>query len=193
MKHNFLIALRMTFLTLLITGIAYPLTVTGVAQLAFPRASNGSLVVREGRVVGSRLVGQGFESERYFHSRPSAAGENGYDAMASSASNLGPTSRRLTEDVTARVDDVIAAEPGAHRGEIPVDLVTSSGSGLDPDISPDAAMLQVTRVAQVRGLDDATVRSLVERTVKPRQFGLLGEPRVNVLELNLALDALSSP
>jgi len=192
MKRNLLIALRMTLLTLLVTGVVYPLAITGAAQLLFPRAANGSLIAQGGQVVGSHLVGQGFTSERYFHSRPSAAGENGYDAAASSASNLGPTSRDLIDAVTARVDDVLETEQGARRGKIPVDMVTSSGSGLDPDISPDAAMLQVARVAHVRGMDDAAVRELVERGVKPRQFGILGEPRVNVLELNLALDALSS-
>jgi K+-transporting ATPase ATPase C chain len=192
MKRNLLVALRMTFLTLLVTGVAYPLVITGVAQLAFPKAADGSLVVSGGRVVGSELIGQGFVSDRYFHSRPSAAGENGYDASASSASNLGPTSRDLIEAVSDRVDQVVATEQGVRRGDVPVDLVTSSGSGLDPDISPDAAMLQVARVARVRGLDRGAVRSLVEQRVKSRQLGVLGEPRVNVLELNVALDALSS-
>jgi K+-transporting ATPase ATPase C chain len=193
MRRNLLIALRMTLLTLLVTGVAYPLAVTGVAQLAFPRAADGSLVTRDGRAVGSELIGQGFESPRYFHSRPSAAGEHGYDASASSASNLGPTSRTLVQDVSGRVGAVLATEPGSRRGEVPVDLVTSSGSGLDPDISPAAARMQVARVAQARGLDEAEVGDLVERNVKARQFGVLGEARVNVLELNLALDALSSP
>lgn len=182
----------MTVLTLIVLGIAYPLAVTGIAQLAFTRSANGSLVVSEGRIVGSTLIGQGFTSERYFHSRPSAAGEDGYDAAASSASNLGPTSRALIGDVTNRVDRVLETEPGARRGAVPVDLVTSSGSGLDPDISPDAAMLQVARVAQSRGLPEEQVRVLVERHVVKRQFGFLGEPRVNVLALNQALDALSS-
>jgi K+-transporting ATPase ATPase C chain len=191
-KRNLLIALRMTLLTLLVTGVVYPLAITGAAQLLFPRAANGSLVTQGDRVVGSHLVGQGFSSARYFHSRPSAAGAGGYDASASSASNLGPTSRTLIDDVTRRVDEVIATERGAQRGEIPVDMVTASGSGLDPDISPDAARLQVRRVAIERGLDEAAVRDLVEQHVKSRQFGLLGEARVNVLELNLALDALSS-
>lgn len=192
MKRNLLIALRMTLLTLLLTGVAYPLAITGLAQVLMPSAANGSLQSKGGRVVGSRLIGQSFASDRYFHSRPSAAGETGYDASSSSASNLGPTSRELFDTVSKRVDAVVASEPGARRGEIPVDLVTSSGSGLDPDISPDSAMLQVVRVAQVRGLAEDDVRELVRQNITQRQFGLLGEPRVNVLELNLALDALSS-
>jgi len=192
MKRTLLIALRMTLLTLLVTGVAYPFVITGVAQLAFPGTADGSLVVSGGQVVGSELIGQGFVSDRYFHSRPSAAGESGYDASASSASNLGPTSRDLIEAVSDRVDRVVATEQGVRPGDVPVDLVTSSGSGLDPDISPDAAMLQVARVARVRGLDRDAVRSLVEQLVTPRQLGVLGEPRVNVLELNMALDALSS-
>jgi len=192
MKRSLLIALRMTLLTLLVMGIAYPLAVTGAAQIVFPHAADGSLVQADGRVIGSQLVGQGFASERYFHSRPSSAGEGGYDASASSASNLGPTSRALFDAVSVRVGRVRQDEPGLRRGPVPVDLVTSSGSGLDPDISPDAAMLQVARVARMRGLDVTAVRSLVEQHVTPRQFGFLGEPRVNVLELNLALDTLSA-
>jgi len=192
MKRSLLIALRMTLLTLLVMGIAYPLAVTGAAQIVFPHAADGSLVQADGRVIGSQLVGQGFASERYFHSRPSSAGEGGYDASASSASNLGPTSRALFDAVSVRVGRVRQGEPGLRGGTVPVDLVTSSGSGLDPDISPDAAMLQVARVARMRGLDVTAVRSLVEQHVTPRQFGFLGEPRVNVLELNLALDTLSA-
>jgi len=192
MRRNLLIALRMTFLTLLVTGIAYPLVITAVSQLVFPQAADGSLVIRDGRVIGSALIGQGFASDAYFHARPSAAGEMGYDASASSASNLGPTSRELVDTVDERVDEVLSTEPGARRGEVPVDMVTASGSGLDPDISPDAARLQVARVARARDLEAAAVRTLVEGSIKGRQFGVLGEPRVNVLELNLALDALSS-
>jgi len=191
MKHTLLIALRMTVLTLLVLGVAYPLLMTGAAQVALPEAADGSLVVSDGRVVGSQLVGQSFASERYFHSRPSAAGDRGYDASASSASNLGPTSRVLFEQVKDRVGRVLQTEPGARSGAVPVDLVTASGSGLDPDISPDAAMVQVARVARVRGVDEQVIRSLVEEHVTTRQFGVLGEPRVNVLELNLELDKLS--
>jgi len=192
MRRNLLIAVRMTVMTLLALGVAYPLLVTGVSQLVFPGAANGSLVRSGDGVVGSRLIGQGFSSRRYFHPRPSAAGVDGYDAAASSASNLGPTSRVLVEEVAGRVENIVATEPGAKRGEVPVDAVTTSASGLDPDISPDNAMLQVARVARARGLEEARVTALVRQHVKPRQFGVLGEPRVNVLDLNLALDALSS-
>jgi len=192
MKRTVLIALRMTVLTLLVTGVAYPLALTGVARLAFPHAASGSLISVDGRVVGSELVGQGFTSDRYFHPRPSAAGVGGYDAASSSASNLGPTSRALIDTVADRVGEVLANEQGARDGRVPVDLVTASGSGLDPDISPDAALLQVPRVARTRGIDEVEVRSLVEEHTNWRQFGLLGEPRVNVLAVNLALDALSS-
>ena len=191
MKRTSLIALRMTVLSVLVLGVAYPLAVTGIARLAFPQVSAGSLVKRDGAVVGSALIGQAFVSDRYFHSRPSAAG-SGYDALASSASNLAPTSQQLIDDVQRRVDAVVSTEMGARRGDVPVDLVTSSGSGLDPDISPDSAMLQVQRVSQARGLDVDVVRDLVRSHVSERQLGFLGERRVNVLELNLALDALSS-
>ena len=191
MKRTILIALRMTVLSLLALGVAYPLAVTGVARLAFPDASAGSLIAGQDALVGSALIGQGFETDRYFHSRPSAAG-SGYDAMASSASNLAPTSLRLVEDVRSRVDAIVSREVGVRRGDVPVDLVTASGSGLDPDISPDSAMLQVERVARARGLDADDVSDLVGSHVTERQFGFLGERRVNVLELNLALDALPS-
>jgi len=191
MKRTILIALRMTVLSLLVLGVAYPLAVTGVARLAFPDASAGSLIAGQDALVGSALIGQGFETDRYFHSRPSAAG-SGYDAMASSASNLAPTSLRLVEDVGSRIDAIVSREIGVRRGDVPVDLVTASGSGLDPDISPDSAMLQVERVARARGLDADDVSDLVSSHVTERQFGFLGERRVNVLELNLALDALPS-
>ena len=191
MKRMMLISLRMTVLSLLALGVVYPLAVTGIARLAFPQASAGSLITRDGALVGSTSIGQGFETDRYFHPRPSAAG-SGYDAMASSASNLAPTSRQLVDDVGRRVDAIVSGEVGARRGDVPVDMVTSSGSGLDPDISPDSAMLQVQRVARARGLDANTVRELVRRHTSERQLGFLGERRVNVLELNLALDTLSS-
>lgn len=191
MKRTSWVAIRMAFITLLVTGVIYPLAVTGVVSFAFPRQAAGSLIVVHGRVVGSRLVGQSFTSRRYFHPRPSAAGA-GYDAGASGASNLGPTSAELVSVVASRVRDVVRGEPGAKAGKVPVDLVTASASGLDPDISPDSAYLQVPRVAAARGLAAESVRRLVARHVAGRQLGFIGEPRVNVFELNLALDALSS-
>jgi K+-transporting ATPase ATPase C chain len=187
---TFWTAARAILVTLALVGVAYPAVVWAVGALAFPNQATGSLVRRGGTVVGSRLIGQSFTSDRYFHSRPSAAG-SGYDAMASAPSNLGPTSRKLISDVASRVADVERAE-GVKRGGVPVDLVTSSGSGLDPDVSPDAAYLQVPRVAKARGLAEERVRGLVAEHVQGRQLGFLGEPRVNVLELNLALDAVSS-
>jgi len=192
MKRTLLIALRMTVLSLLALGVVYPLIVTGIARLAFPTASKGSLIERESALVGSEHIGQSFEADRYFHSRPSAAGD-GYDAMASSASNLAPTSQQLVDDVKRRVDAIVDGEVDVRPGYVPVDLVTASGSGLDPDISPDSAMLQVKRVAKARSLDAEVVRALVRDHISERQLGFLGERRVNVLELNLALDALSSP
>ncbi len=192
MRRAFIVALRLAVLSLLVTGILYPLVVTGVAQAVFGARANGSFVTAGGRVVGSSLIGQRFTSDRYFHGRPSAAGADGYDAMSSGASNLGPTSQELASQVSSRVAEVVAANPGAERGGVPVDLVTASGSGLDPDISPDSAYLQVARVAQARGLSEDVVRDLVAGQTRGRQLGFLGEPRVNVLELNLALDALSA-
>jgi potassium-transporting ATPase KdpC subunit len=192
-RRALMVSLRMAAVTLVLTGAIYPFIVWGVAALVFPHQAAGSLITdARGAVIGSHLIGQSFASEKYFHGRPSAAGTAGYDAMASGASNLGPTSRVLETAVVARVARVVRENPGARAGAVPVDLVTASGSGLDPDISPDSAYLQVARVAAARGIPLAVVRDLVATHVTGRQLGFLGEPRVNVLELNLALDALSS-
>ena len=175
-------ALVMTLLFAALLGIAYPLAVTGIAQALMPHQANGSLVVQDGRAVGSAVVGQAFTSDRYFQSRPSAAGK-GYDGLASAGSNLGPTSQALVDRITAHV---AARRAEGMTGALPADLVTTSGSGLDPDLSPAAAQAQAPRVARVRGLPEARVRALIDATV---ERPLLGEPHVNVLALNRALDA----
>jgi K+-transporting ATPase ATPase C chain len=168
----------------LLTGLAYPLAMTGLAQVILPSVANGSLVVRGEKVVGSELIGQSFSSDRYFRSRPSAAGENGYDAANSSGSNLGPLSKKLLE----RVEGDVAALRKAGGAFIPADAVTASASGLDPHISPAFASLQVARIAAARNVPEARVRSIVEKVTEYRFLGLVGEPRLNVLRLNLALD-----
>jgi K+-transporting ATPase ATPase C chain len=186
MKKNLGIAILYTLVTTILLGIIYPLLVTGLAQLFFPKQANGSLIVQNGRLVGSSLIGQPFTAPGYFWSRPSAAGIAGYDAKASAGSNLGPTNKILID----RVDASVARLQATNRGTpVPVDMVTTSGSGLDPDISPAAAEFQIPRVAKKRAIPEGTLRALVAKHTEGRQFGFLGERRVNVLELNLDLDA----
>ena len=181
-------AVSMTLVLCLITGLIYPGVVTGLAQVLFNRQANGSLVSVNGRVVGSALIGQPFTKPEYFHPRPSGAGA-GYDATASSGTNKGPTDRKLADTLIAQAVDSAVKNDGAVKGSVPSDMVTSSGSGLDPHISPANAALQVLRVAKARGVDSASVRGLLDRHVEGRQFGFFGEPRVNVLLLNIALDS----
>ena len=186
MKKNFITAILMTIVTTIILGLIYPLVVTGLAQVIFPDKANGQLIRNaEGTVIGSRLIGQPFTSPGYFRSRPSAAGANGYDASGSGGSNLGPTNQKLIDRVKADVEKLQRENPGKPA---PIDLVTTSGSGLDPHISPAAAEFQVPRVARERGMSEDELRQVVAAHTEGRQFGFLGEPRVNVLELNLDLD-----
>jgi len=187
MKKNLITAVLMTIATTVLLGILYPLLVTGLAQLIFPKQANGELIHgKDGVVIGSRLIGQPFSGPGYFHSRPSAAGVAGYDASASGGSNLGPTNAQLITRINGDVAKLQAENPGVP---IPADLVTTSASGLDPDISPAAAEFQIRRVASERKIPEADVARLVQQNSENRQWGFLGEPSVNVLELNLALDA----
>jgi potassium-transporting ATPase KdpC subunit len=185
MKKNLITAVLMTVVTTILLGLVYPLVVTGIAQALFHDKANGQLITRNGVVVGSRIIGQPFSSPQYFHSRPSAAG-NGYDAGNSGGSNLGPTNQKLVDRVKGDAATLQAENPGKP---VPVDLVTTSGSGLDPDITPAAAYYQVGRVAKARGVSEDALKPLIAKHTQGRQFGFLGEERVNVLELNLDLDA----
>jgi K+-transporting ATPase ATPase C chain len=188
MRRHLDTAIRMTILTAVLLGLLYPLAITGTAQVLFPGAADGSLVKADGRIVGSAYIAQGFTAPKYFWPRPSAAGARGYDAMASGPSNLGPTSRTLVDRVRADVKKQVAADPGLVAGKIPVDMVTTSGSGLDPDITIANARAQAARVAAARGMTKAAVLELIAAHTTGRTLGFIGEPRVNVLELNLALD-----
>jgi K+-transporting ATPase ATPase C chain len=186
MKKNLLISIWFTLVTTVLLGIVYPLVVTGLAQLMFPKQANGQLIVQGGKLVGSHIIGQPFTQPGYFYSRPSAAGAAGYDPTASSGSNLGPTNKMLIDRVSGNVKTLQPTNPNMP---VPADLVTTSGSGLDPDISPAAAEFQIPRVAHERGLSEQDVRAVVQKHTEGRQFGFLGEPRVHVLDLNLELDA----
>lgn len=185
MKKNFRISIWFTLVTTVLFGVIYPLAVTGISQVLFPKRADGQLIEKTGKVVGSRIIGQAFTGPGYFHSRPSAAG-TGYDATASGGSNLGPTNKALIARVNSDVKHLRVENPSAS---VPVDLVTASGSGLDPDISPAAAEFQIPRVARERHISEAELRAIVARHTEGRQLDFLGEPRVNVLELNLELDA----
>ena len=185
MKKNLITAFLMTIATTILLGIIYPLIVTGLSQLIFPEKANGELIRRDGKIIGSKLIGQSFVGPSYFHSRPSAAG-NGYDAANSGGTNLGPTNQKLIARVS---QDVTTAQAENHGKPVPIDLVTTSASGLDPDITPAAAEFQIPRVARERGAAENDIRQLVAKHTAQRQFGFLGEARVNVLELNLELDS----
>ena len=186
LPKNFRPALALTGILIVLTGLVFPGIIWGIAQLLFPKQANGSLVTVHGQVVGSAIIGQNFTRSEYFHPRPSAAG-TGYDATASSGTNKGPTDAKLDTLVAARVDS--AVQQGATKGQVPSDMVTASGSGLDPHISPANASLQIARVASARGTDTAAIRRIVAAHTEGRQFGFFGEPRVNVLLLNIALDS----
>lgn len=186
MKKNLLTSVLMTLVTTLLLGIIYPLVVTGISQLLFHDKANGQLVYQNGKLIGSRIIGQPFTGPKYFHSRPSAAG-SGYDAANSAGSNLGPTNQKLIARIEADVNALHSENPGQP---VPVDLVTTSASGLDPDITPAAAYFQSQRIASERGLNEQQVRELIQKHIEGRYLGVIGEPRINVLELNLSLDQM---
>jgi K+-transporting ATPase ATPase C chain len=180
-------SIRFTIITVLLLGLGYPLLLTGIAELVFPHQADGSLITRNGQVIGSELIAQSFTSDRYFHPRPSAAG-NGYDATSSGGTNLAQSNAKLAQRIQGDIDKLEKENPGKP---VPIDMVTTSGSGLDPDITPDNAYYQAPRIAKARGLSETTVRALIDKHITQRTLGLLGEPRVNVLELNLDLDSVS--
>lgn len=186
--RTLIVAIRMTIVLTVLTGLAYPIVMTGISLAVLPDQARGSLIVRNGKAIGSSLIGQNFSAPGYFHSRPSAAGDKGYDASSSSGSNLGPTNKVLIEAVKSRLKNVLEENPGTTAAQVPIDMVTASGSGLDPEISPAAAQVQEARVAKARGISEDQVRKLVDQSTRGRWMGILGEPGVNVLQLNLALD-----
>lgn len=190
MLRQIINAFAMLLVFTVFTGLVYPLAITGLAQALFPFQANGSIIIQDGKPIGSALIGQSFTSAHYFHGRPSAAGTDGYDAASSGGSNLGPTSKKLVDAVTDNVAKVREENRLDKAKLVPADLVLASGSGLDPDISPAAAYVQIERIANERGVAAGELRNLVDHHVKNRQLGIFSEPRVNVLELNLALDAL---
>ena len=184
-------AIKMTFVLTLLTGIIYPVLITAISETIFPFQAKGSLITRDGHLVGSELIGQNFNAPNYFHPRPSAAGDKGYDASNSSGSNLGPTNKTLIDAVRQRLKELLEQNPGESAADVPLSQITASGSGLDPEISPAGAMMQTARVAKARGISDQVVMDLIREHTRARWAGVIGEPGVNVLELNLALDELN--
>jgi potassium-transporting ATPase KdpC subunit len=185
-------AIKMTLVLTVLTGIIYPVLLTMVSEIFFPYQAKGSLITRDGRIVGSELIGQNFSAPTYFHGRPSAAGDKGYDATSSGGSNLGPTNKALIDGARQRLKEVLEQNPGASAADVPISQITASGSGLDPEVSPAGAAMQAARVAKARGLSDQAVLDLIRAHTRSRWAGVLGEPGVNVLELNLALDRLDA-
>jgi K+-transporting ATPase ATPase C chain len=185
------IAIKMTFVLTVLTGIIYPVLMTVMSETFFPFQARGSLISRDGHVIGSELIGQNFSAPNYFHPRPSAAGDKGYDASSSGGSNLGPTNKTLIDTTRQHLKEILEQNPGTSAADVPISQITASGSGLDPEISPAGAEMQAVRVAKARGMSDEAVLDLIHAHTRPRWAGLLGEPGVNVLELNLALDDLN--